>query len=91
MFDCSSVAVFKTLVAGKIGNKAKHLIAPLIYQNTMTSSLFETWFKRMLLPCLDNHSKQTGKPYYNNLCHNNCFFAPKSKIIFINIIGFTIR
>lgn len=27
----------------------------------MTSSLFESWFKEMLLPNLDNHTKQTGK------------------------------
>ncbi|MDO4895967.1 MAG: transposase [Moraxella sp.] len=27
----------------------------------MTSSLFETWFEQMLLPCLDNHTKQTGR------------------------------
>lgn len=27
----------------------------------MTSTLFETWFKQMLLPCFDNHTKQTGK------------------------------
>lgn len=46
------------LVAGQIGNKAKNLLAPLIYQNTMTSSLFETWFKQMLLPYLENHSKK---------------------------------
>ncbi|SUO92316.1 Uncharacterised protein [Suttonella indologenes] len=51
-----------SLVAGQIGNKAKNLIAPLIYNNTMTSALFETWFEQMLLPCLNNHTKQTGKP-----------------------------
>lgn len=45
-----------SLVAGQIGNKAKNLIAPLIYNNTMTSSLFETCFKQMLLPCLDKPS-----------------------------------
>lgn len=41
------------LVAGQLGKKAKNLIAPLIYQDTMVSQLFETWFKEMLLPCLD--------------------------------------
>ncbi|WP_421648772.1 IS630 family transposase [Moraxella bovis] len=51
-----------SLVAGQIGGKAKNLIAPLIYNNTMTSTLFETWFEQMLLPCLNNHTKQTGKP-----------------------------
>nr|WP_285894533.1 transposase [Moraxella nasicaprae] len=51
-----------SLVAGQIGNKAKNLIAPLIYQNTMVSNLFETWFEQMLLPSLDNHAKQTGRP-----------------------------
>ncbi|MFA9486572.1 MULTISPECIES: transposase [unclassified Moraxella] len=30
------------------------MIAPLIYGNTMTSNLFETWFEQILLPCLDN-------------------------------------
>lgn len=45
------------MVAGQIGNKTKNLIAPLIYNNTMTS----TWFKQMLLPSLNNHIKQTGK------------------------------
>ncbi|STZ63413.1 DDE superfamily endonuclease [Moraxella lacunata] len=49
-------------MAGQIGGKAKNLIAPLIYNNTMTSALFETWFEQMLLPCLNNHTKQTGKP-----------------------------
>nr|WP_276581696.1 transposase [Moraxella bovis] len=33
-----------------------------MYNNTMTSTLFETWFEQMLLPCLNNHTKQTGKP-----------------------------
>lgn len=51
-----------SLVAGQIGNKAKNLIAPFIYTSTMVSNLFESWFKEMLLPCLDEHSKQTGKP-----------------------------
>lgn len=50
-----------SLVAGQIGNKANNLIAPLIYNNTMTSTLFESWFKQILLPCLNNHTKQTGK------------------------------
>ncbi|WP_115340997.1 transposase [Moraxella caprae] len=50
-----------SLVAGQIGGKAKNLIAPLIYNNTMTSALFETWFEQMLLPCLNNHTKQTGR------------------------------
>ncbi|STZ02162.1 transposase [Moraxella equi] len=45
-----------------MGGKAKNLIAPLICNNTMTSALFETWFEQMLLPCLNNHTKQTGKP-----------------------------
>lgn len=48
-------------MAGQIGNKAKNLIAPLTYKNTMTSTLFERWFKEMLLPCLDNHTQKTGK------------------------------
>lgn len=52
-----------SLVSGQIGNKTKNLIAPLIYQNTMASNLFETWFQEILPPsCLDNHSKETGKP-----------------------------
>ena len=51
-----------SLVAGQIGNKAKNLIAPFIYTSTMVSNLFESWFKEMLLPCLDEHSKQTGNP-----------------------------
>nr|WP_272506409.1 transposase [Moraxella bovis] len=51
-----------SLVAGQIGNKAKNLIAPLTYKNTMTSTLFESWFQEILLPCLDDHSKETGKP-----------------------------
>lgn len=45
-----------SLVAGQIGNKAKNSIVPLIYQNMMTSTLFETWFEQMLLRCLDNPS-----------------------------------
>lgn len=45
-----------SLVAGQIGNKAKNLIAPFIYQNTMTSTLFESWFTQMLLPCLNKSS-----------------------------------
>lgn len=51
-----------SLVAGQIGNKAKNLIAPLIYKDTIISELFETWFEQMLLPCLDEHSEQMGKP-----------------------------
>lgn len=43
-------------MAGQIGNKVKNLIAPLTYKNTMTSTLFETWFKEMLLPCLNKSS-----------------------------------
>lgn len=50
-----------SLVAGQISNKAKNLIAPFIYNNTMTSALFESWFEQMLLPCLNNHTKQTGR------------------------------
>lgn len=45
-----------SLVVEQIDNKAKNLIAPLIYQNTMVSSLFETWFEQMLLPCLNKTS-----------------------------------
>ena len=45
-----------SLVAGQLGNKAKNLIAPFVYKNTMTSRLFETWFEQMLLPCLDKPS-----------------------------------
>ncbi|WP_126325849.1 IS630 family transposase [Neisseria animalis] len=38
-----------SLVAAQIGQK---LIAPMVYQNTMTSTFFEAWFETMLLPDL---------------------------------------
>ncbi|WP_205420595.1 transposase, partial [Ursidibacter arcticus] len=39
--------------AAQMGNRVKNMIAPMIYQNTMTSCLFEKWFKDMLLPTLN--------------------------------------
>lgn len=42
-----------SLVAAQVGNK---LIAPMIYQNTMTSAFFETWFEQCLLPILNKKS-----------------------------------
>lgn len=42
-----------SLVAGQIGNRVKNMIAPMIYKNTMTSRLFEKWFKDILLPILN--------------------------------------
>ncbi len=38
-----------SVVAGQIGNK---LIAPMTYNNTMTSAFFEQWFEESLLPSL---------------------------------------
>ena len=32
------------------------LIAPMVYENTMDSALFETWFERFLLPALKQPS-----------------------------------
>lgn len=40
-----------SLVAAQIGNQ---FIAPMLYQNTMTSSFFEAWFEQCLLPALPN-------------------------------------
>lgn len=42
-----------SLVAAQIGNRVKNMIAPMIYKNTMTSRLFEKWFKDRLLPTLN--------------------------------------
>lgn len=42
-----------SLVAAQIGNK---LIAPMVYQNTMTSAFFEIWFEQCLLPVLEKKS-----------------------------------
>lgn len=42
-----------SLVAAQIGHK---LIAPMVYQDTMTSAFFEAWFERFLLPALTQKS-----------------------------------
>ena len=42
-----------SLVATQIGNQ---LIAPMTYQNTMTSAFFEEWFEQWLLPELTQKS-----------------------------------
>lgn len=41
------------IVAAQMGNS---IIAPLQYDGTMDSTLFETWFKTRLLPILPKHS-----------------------------------
>lgn len=41
-----------------MGNKPHLLIAPLVYKDTMISELFESWFRQMMLPSLD----ELGKP-----------------------------
>lgn len=42
-----------SLVAAQIGQK---LIAPMVYQQTMTSAFFEAWFEQRLLPALTQKS-----------------------------------
>ena len=41
------------LVSAQVGNR---LIAPMIYQNTMTGVFFEAWFQQCLLPALTQKS-----------------------------------
>ena len=38
-----------SLVSAQVGNR---LIAPMVYQNTMTGVFFEAWFQQCLLPAL---------------------------------------
>ena len=38
-----------SVVAGQIGSQ---IVAPLLYQGTMTADLFMTWYQKELLPCL---------------------------------------
>ena len=42
-----------SLVSAQVGNR---LIAPMVYQNTMTGVFFEAWFQQCLLPALTQKS-----------------------------------
>ena len=42
-----------SLVSAQVGNR---LIAPMVYQNTMTGAFFEAWFQQCLLPALTQKS-----------------------------------
>ena len=42
-----------SLVSAQVGNR---LIAPMVYQNTMTGVFFEAWFQKCLLPALTQKS-----------------------------------
>jgi transposase len=57
------------LVAAKMSDK---IIAPLQYDGTMDSSLFETWFETRLLPAL---------PESTTIIMDNASFHRKSKLI----------
>ena len=59
------------IVAAKLGEK---IIAPLQYDGTMDSSLFETWFETHLLPALPKHS---------TIVMDNASFHRKSKLIML--------
>ena len=75
-----------SIVAGKI---EKRIIAPLQYEGTMDSLLFETWFQECLLPTLppcsvivmDNasfHRKSRLFPMATNQGHALLFLPPYS-------------
>ena len=59
------------IVAAQLG---KEIIAPLRYDGTMNSSLFETWFSTRLLPALPDGSV---------IVMDNAAFHRKSRLIFL--------
>ena len=72
-----------SIVAAKLGKK---IIAPMQYSGTMNSALFELWFEKCLLPCLekgativmDNASFHRKKQLYE-ICRKygfNLIFLP---------------
>lgn len=72
-----------SIVAAKLG---KRIIAPMQYSGTMNSALFELWFEKCLLPCLekgativmDNASFHRKKQLYE-ICRKygfNLIFLP---------------
>ena len=72
-----------SIVAAKLG---KRIIAPMQYSGTMNSALFELWFEKCLLPCLekgativmDNASFHRKKQLYEicRKCGFNLIFLP---------------
>ena len=55
MVQYSTLKVYQrlSLVSAQVGNR---LIAPMVYQNTMTGVFFEAWFQKCLLPALTQKS-----------------------------------
>ena len=55
MVQYSTLKVYQrlSLVSAQVGNR---LIAPMVYQNTMTGVFFEAWFQQCLLPALTQKS-----------------------------------
>lgn len=57
-----------SVVAGQIGSQ---IVAPLLYQGTMTAELFMTWYQKELLPCL-------SEPHL--IIMDNATFHPKKHL-----------
>ena len=51
--DFGGILQRSPLVSAQVGNR---LIAPMVYQNTMTGVFFEVWFQQCLLPALTQKS-----------------------------------
>ncbi|WP_347176379.1 transposase [Streptococcus suis] len=70
VYDTVSGCRFERLsiVAGQIGSQ---IVAPLLYQGTMTADLFMTWYEKELLPCL-------SEPHL--IIMDNATFHPKKHL-----------
>ncbi|MDE5772766.1 MAG: transposase [Ruminococcus sp.] len=72
-----------SIVAAKLNNK---IIAPMQYSGTMNSTLFEMWFEKCLLPCLEkgmtivmDNASFHRKKYLYEICKKyrvNLIFLP---------------